>query len=250
MELCYRIKDEIFFNEMDFYLNCYKLLSKIIEEKNATEIVIVCIGTDRVVYDAIGPFTGYFLENQIKDFLNVHLYGTILDVVNSVNVEQTRKDIYEKYENPIIIAIDSCLSDNYEKYNLCLQDTPVHPGAGVDKKLTPIGDMSILGIIGNKRNIDKLMPRIQTIMYISKIISNAIMYSLNRLYYNDNCIIKTNETKSIEEYNDMKTLLETKIENVMLENQKLKEELNNAYQHTSTSKSKSFFSTLKEIIFD
>lgn len=60
-----------------------------------TDIIILCIGTDRATGDCLGPIVGYKLKKMFLD--NVTVYGTLSQPVHAKkNIEETILTIQKK----------------------------------------------------------------------------------------------------------------------------------------------------------
>ena len=116
-------------------------LSKIIDH----EMIIFCIGTPKCKMDSVGPAIG----SKLKDLgFKGTVYGTIEDPINALNIEQKILEVKNKYPKNKILAIDSAVSsDNSRVGAIYLTASPILPGAGVGKKIVPIGDYSIRAVI-------------------------------------------------------------------------------------------------------
>ena len=134
------------------FLNLYiKRLSKRILKQRQIEsfsdIVVICIGTDRSTGDSLGPFTGMFLkEKKIK---NLHIFGTIENPVHAKNIHEITDKINESFnkESTLFIAIDASVGDSEKAGYIGIGDQPLNPGSGVDKDLPELGDIAITGIM-------------------------------------------------------------------------------------------------------
>lgn len=114
-------------------------LSKIINE----DTVIICIGTDRTIFDSLAPLIGIMLkENEF----NLPVYGTIEEPIHAKNIDKRLEEIKSKHPNSNIIGIDACLGDKENIGNIILRDIPIKPGIGMGKNLQPVGNYSIIGI--------------------------------------------------------------------------------------------------------
>lgn len=120
-------------------------LQSYLPEMNARPIIIICIGTDRSTGDSLGPFIGTMLQE--KGHHPFHLYGTLESPVHALNLEETIIQIHKKYTNPFIISIDACLGRHKNIGTIQIGDGPLKPGAGVNKKLPPVGDVHITGTV-------------------------------------------------------------------------------------------------------
>lgn len=145
------------------------------------EIVIVCVGSDRVTGDSLGPFVGQLLKKHsiykiIKN--KVHIYGTLNEPVTARNLEQVVEEINGKHFSPFIIAIDASLSKTKAFGELQIIDLPLSPGAGIGKALPKVGDIRIIGIVGylDENAIDTLKTvSLGPVYEMAEIISTAIM---------------------------------------------------------------------------
>ncbi|OIJ17006.1 spore protease YyaC [Anaerobacillus alkalilacustris] len=125
----------------DFANQILNLLPKL----SNRDLVIVCIGTDRSTGDSLGPLIGSkLIENKTTSF---YIYGTLDDPVHAVNLEEKVAQIFEKHDNPFVIGIDACLGRSSSVGIMSIDEGPVKPGAAVNKKLPPIGDIHITGIV-------------------------------------------------------------------------------------------------------
>lgn len=109
------------------------------------EYVIVCIGTDRSTGDALGPLTGSYLADLKPK--HVHLYGTLPNPVHATNMADYLKHIHKLHQNPYIIAVDASLGKTTSVGNIIADVGSLNPGAALNKKLPPIGDIHITGVV-------------------------------------------------------------------------------------------------------
>lgn len=142
-------------------------------------LAFLCIGTDRSTGDSLGPLVGY----KIKDLgsRKVHVCGTLEDPVHALNLPERTRGIKENLHKPFIIAIDACLG-SLEHVGYIMMDTgPLRPGAGVNKKIDPVGDMHINGIVNVYGFLDFFIlqnTRLCTVMKMADLISSGIRYVL------------------------------------------------------------------------
>ncbi|QOY37376.1 spore protease YyaC [Anaerobacillus isosaccharinicus] len=125
----------------DFANQLLDLLPKLLKR----DIVIVCIGTDRSTGDSLGPLIGSRLKESNLDFF--HTYGTLENPIHAVNLEEKLAEINERHSNAFVIGIDACLGRSTSVGFISIADGPVKPGAAVNKKLPPVGDIHITGIV-------------------------------------------------------------------------------------------------------
>lgn len=139
-----------------------------------SDVVFICIGTDRSTGDALGPLTGSALIAQ--GYKNV--YGTIDDPVHAMNLEETKQRIAREHKGKKVIAIDACLGQVDSVDTITVKEGPMYPGAGVNKDLGPVGDYAISAIV----NVGGFMEyfvlqntRLSLVMRNSAIISYGLM---------------------------------------------------------------------------
>lgn len=142
-------------------------------------IVVLCIGTDRVTGDSLGPLIGYKLKNRINK--KAIVFGTLDEPIHAKNISDTIANIYNNYLNPLVIAIDACLGKIDHVGYITVSKGVIRPGAGVNKHLPPVGDIAITGIVNFSGVMDMLMlqnTRLNIVMKMAEIISSGINLSL------------------------------------------------------------------------
>ncbi|HOM43468.1 MAG TPA: spore protease YyaC [Bacillota bacterium] len=175
-----------------YFCNYLEECMSIFYDKSHTDIVIVCIGTDRATGDCLGPLIGY----KVKDmsYKNVHVYGTLDEPVHAKNLCEYM-ELFRKFDNPFIIAIDACLG-RYERIGyINIKEGPLSPGSGVNKNLPAIGHINITGIV-NVGGFMEIMilqnTRLSVVMNMASLIANGIKYNMwkmNRRALSDNSLI-------------------------------------------------------------
>jgi len=169
------ISDQTSFNN-----HIYESLTKVFNIN--TQIIFLCIGTDRATGDSLGPLVGHKLKNI--NYPNVHVYGTLDNPVHAKNIQNIVDYIHNTYSNPIILAIDACLGQNDHIGYVCFGEGPIKPGAGVSKDLQPVGDLSITGIVNFSGFMDMVIlqnTRLNVVMKIADFIVCGIKSSLWKL---------------------------------------------------------------------
>ncbi len=148
------------------------------ENKN---IVLICIGTDRATGDALGPLVGDFILSN-----NTYYYvaGTLEHPVHALNLRETIDDIYDKFDDPFVIAIDASLGLSKVMGMVTITNSHLLPGKGVNKKLPAIGDISITGIVNLSGHTGANLlqnTRLYTVKKMSEFIGKALIYADNHL---------------------------------------------------------------------
>lgn len=113
--------------------------------KYYTNLIVLCIGTDRSTGDSLGPLTGTLLTQMRPTQMKV--YGTLHHPVHAVNLEESIQKIKLSYRDPFIIAIDASLGKNSSIGNLISGSGSLKPGAALKKELPAVGDAYITGVV-------------------------------------------------------------------------------------------------------
>lgn len=140
-------------------------------------IIFFCIGTDRSTGDSLGPLIGYKLKYFSKN--NFYIYGTLENPIHAKNIAYMLNEIKSKFQNPYIIAIDSCLGSLNNIGKVFIQKKPLIPGLALNKELPPVGEMSITGIVNVSGSFEFLVlqnTRLNTVMNLADSISKGIYY--------------------------------------------------------------------------
>ena len=147
-----------------------------------TNIVILCIGTDRATGDCLGPIVGYKLSKMLLN--DISIFGTLNKPVHAKNIEETVDYIKKTYSNPYIIAIDACLGKMDHIGYISIGKGSINPGSGVNKTLPPVGDMFITGIVNFSGFMDMLIlqnTRLNTVMQMADFIAYGMRRTINSL---------------------------------------------------------------------
>ena len=87
------------------------LLKKCIQvhTRKWSELVFLCIGSDRMTGDCLGPYIGQKLSSY--EWNGIFVYGTLSDPVHALNLEKICTHIRQKHPKALVIAIDACLGE-------------------------------------------------------------------------------------------------------------------------------------------
>ncbi|MBM7541352.1 spore protease YyaC [Amphibacillus cookii] len=147
-----------------------------------SEIVIVCIGSDRSTGDALGPITGTHLSKW--RLTNYHVYGTLKSPVHALNLTEELNKINESHPQAFIIAIDACLGRATSIGKITASIGPLKPGLALKKKLPEVGHLHITGIVNASTPVDYLTlqnTRLHLVMELAETIARSLLY-LQRNY--------------------------------------------------------------------
>lgn len=169
--------------------------------KSNQELVLLCIGTDRVTGDSLGPLVGHILHSSSNNF---NIYGTLENPVHAVNLTETLAMIHQLYEHPYIIAIDASLGTKEHIGYVTLKQGALKPGQGISKELPEIGDISITGIVnlsGHPGSFLLQNTRLNIVMKMVECITLAINYAED--YFPELEPLSDNPVAEQNEMNDM-----------------------------------------------
>lgn len=147
-----------------------------------TDTVVFCIGTDRSTGDCLGPLVGHKLKDM--NMANVYIFGSLDEPVHAKNLNIYLSKLKE-FKNPYIIAIDACLGKMERVGFINIKEGPLFPGAGVNKNLPSVGNISITGIVNVSGFMEIMIlqnTRLSLVMNMANIISNGIRYNLWKAY--------------------------------------------------------------------
>lgn len=110
-----------------------------------THLIVLCIGSDRSTGDCLGPLVGSMLNDLQHD--SVTVMGNLSKPVHALNIRDTKQLIEEKYQSPAILAVDACLGQKQMIGHLEIGKGSLLPGAAVKKRIPPIGNIFVTGIV-------------------------------------------------------------------------------------------------------
>jgi putative sporulation protein YyaC len=110
---------------------------------NPSEILILCIGTDRSTGDSLGPLIG---SNLLKKNPLFRVLGCLEQPVHAANLSETLEQI-SLLSPQLTVAIDASLGNMDGVGLINIGAGSLQPGAGVNKRLPPVGDIYITGIV-------------------------------------------------------------------------------------------------------
>ncbi|NLN49626.1 MAG: spore protease YyaC [Clostridiales bacterium] len=165
------------FSYINFTEHLAEVMGKVIYD-SYSDTVILCIGTDRSTGDCLGPLVGHKLRDIRME--NVHIYGSLDEPVHAKNLNAY---IYKlkNFKNPFVVAIDACLGKADRIGYINIKDSPLYPGAGLNKKLPSIGDISITGVVNVGGFMEVMVlqnTRLSLVMNMANIIAGGIRHNL------------------------------------------------------------------------
>ena len=174
---------------MAFYINtnqqdCSREISVLLKKcilsypHHWTDLVFLCIGTDRVTGDCLGPYVGHRLSSFC--FPGIYVYGTLVQPVHALNLCDTRKEILSRHPDSLIIAVDASLGQKKHLGYVTIGNGSLYPGAAVQQDLPPVGDIFITGVVNISGILEYLTlqtTRLATVISLADIITQGILCS-------------------------------------------------------------------------
>ncbi len=142
--------------------------------------VVVCIGSDLAIGDSLGPIVGSMLKYKTQG-LRLFIYGTLSAPVTAKEIKYMRAFLRETHAGSQVLAVDAAVGAEGDIGLIKCVDSPLYPGAGANKKLGAIGDLSIMGIVAEKSlaNYGLLnTTRLNLVYTMAEVISDALSHLL------------------------------------------------------------------------
>ena len=137
--------------------------------------VFVCVGSDKVVADSLGPMVAEMLKKKYK--IPAYIYGGLDYNINASNLTICYNYISTIHADSDIVVIDAGVA---EKAGNVVVGKGAFAGMGKTLPIRTIGDMSILGIVGSKHREFKLgSVKMQEIVAMAEFIAKAIAMAMS-----------------------------------------------------------------------
>ncbi len=145
----------------------------------SSRLVAVCIGSDRATGDSLGPLVGSMLSwNGFKG----EVFGTLDQPVHAANLEETLSAL--EAENAVVLGVDACLGTKNEVGSIIVKQGSLRPGLGVKKKLPPVGDLHIAGVVNVGGFMEHLVlqnTRLNLVVKMAQAIASGIIFAANSI---------------------------------------------------------------------
>lgn len=112
------------------------------------ELVILCVGTSKLLGDAFGPLVGSMLKYEFN--IPVYVYGDLIHNITAQNLESYMRMVKKYHKNSHVLVVDSALGNDGEIGVIKTYNHGCKPRSGIDDTFDIIGNSSILGIVENK----------------------------------------------------------------------------------------------------
>lgn len=137
--------------------------------------VVLCIGSDRVTGDCLGPLVGQML---VERGANAFVYGTLDRPVTALNLKDAVKHIKEAHGSKKVLAVDSSVGRFADVGKIRVAFGSIAPGSADGKKLPKVGDVSITATVTDPRKTPLAAVRLGVVYSLALDISNRIIRCL------------------------------------------------------------------------
>ena len=111
--------------------------------------IIVCVGSDLVIGDSLGPLTGSMLAYKTQA-LGAYIYGTLRAPITAKEVRYLKAFLKQTHPKSPIIAVDAAVGKPEDVGLIKIVNQPLAPGSGANKQLGSFGDATVLGVVAEK----------------------------------------------------------------------------------------------------
>lgn len=123
-------------------------------DMNARETVVICIGSDRVSGDMLGPLVGSDLREEYR--LPCPVYGWVGSSVNGVNLEEYLQMIRTRHPSCPVIAVDAALGKKEDVGKMRFKRGGIRAGGAMERKGERIGDIGVVGVVAEEKTPDQV----------------------------------------------------------------------------------------------
>lgn len=137
--------------------------------------VVLCIGSDRVTGDCLGPMVGQML---VERGAPAFVYGTLARPVTALNLKDAVKHIKDAHGDKKVLAIDSSVGRLGDVGKIRVAFGSIAPGSADGKKLPKVGDVSITATVTDPRKTPLSAVRLGTVYALAVDIAERVLRCL------------------------------------------------------------------------
>jgi len=137
--------------------------------------VVLCIGSDRVTGDCLGPLVGQML---VERGASAFVYGTLTRPVTALNLKDAVKHIKDAHGDKKVLAIDSSVGRTADIGKIRIAFGSIAPGSADGKKLPKVGDVSITATVTDPHKTPLAAVRLGMVYSLALDISDRIIRCL------------------------------------------------------------------------
>ncbi|MCP8967482.1 spore protease YyaC [Ectobacillus ponti] len=107
-------------------------------------LTVLCIGSNRVNGDSLGPFVGTLLQGLYPERLTV--VGSLREPVDALNLKETLQRLAVPADG-LLLAVDSIAGTEQYLHQIMVRPGALQPGSGIGTVLPAAGDVSLMGVV-------------------------------------------------------------------------------------------------------
>lgn len=111
--------------------------------------VFVCIGSNKIIYDSLGPRVGEKLEQNFNKHNNIQVFGTMKNPIHFKNALLFLEN-KQLYKDKTIILVDSCLGQKENIGSIYVSCGGIEIGKAFGRSIYFPAHINIKTIVGNK----------------------------------------------------------------------------------------------------
>ena len=132
-------------NDWQFIEKFEEKMSSLSLGEDYSHLVFLCVGTNKVAGDSVGPIVG----NNLKELENQYLqiYGTMENTLNFRNAKEIIEKVYHDFKNPYLVTIDAALSPTSHKGEIILSEGYIKIGKALQKSICFYSNVTIKCVV-------------------------------------------------------------------------------------------------------
>lgn len=139
--------------------------------------VILCVGSDRLTGDCLGPIVGHQLIHSFN--IETFVYGCLANPVTATNLEDTIGFVKAMHPRRKVLVIDASLGRNEDIGMIRLIKGGIAPGSASGKKLPLVGNLCITAVVNLAATPLLLQStRLGSVFRLASIISSSVAYAV------------------------------------------------------------------------
>lgn len=149
-----------------------KSIEKIVKTP-VESLAFIFVGSDGNIGDSLAPLCGSLLKiNSGKVFI----YGNLFSTICAKEVPYAVEFLKKCHPGTLSIVVDAALGKKEDVGVIKVQSGGIKPGLGVNKNLPKTGDISVLGVLGEKRSNGKALThsRLSTVYKMAENIARGL----------------------------------------------------------------------------
>lgn len=187
------LKSQQEYEKMKYYLE--KQFYQFDMKNQFSELIFLCIGTNKVIGDMVGPIVGERLKNEVNNRKikkivkkEILVYGNMKHTLNLKNADKVIQHVQNEYQKPFLITIDTALGKEDMIEKIFIGSGEIEIGKALEKGVKYQSNIYIKGVVGKygttvEENMNTLKNAdIVSIKRISNIICDGIIDSMKKYH--------------------------------------------------------------------